>query len=47
MSKGPKTHHVVPNPQGGWNVKRGGSQPFQYPPRYETGSDQPRPRNQS
>lgn len=19
-----KTHHVVPDPQGGWNVKRGG-----------------------
>ncbi|MBR2535755.1 MAG: DUF2188 domain-containing protein [Hyphomicrobium sp.] len=26
MSKGPKTHHVVPNPDGGWDVKRGGSQ---------------------
>ncbi len=25
MAKG-KTHHVVPNPQGGWNVRRGGSQ---------------------
>ncbi len=25
MSKGPKTHHVVPNPKGGWNVKRGGA----------------------
>jgi len=25
MSKGPKTHHIVPNPNGGWNVKRGGS----------------------
>lgn len=25
MSKGPKTHHVVPNPQGGWDVKRGGA----------------------
>lgn len=24
MSKGPKTHHVVPNPSGGWDVKRGG-----------------------
>lgn len=24
MSKGPKTHHVVPNPEGGWDVKRGG-----------------------
>lgn len=26
MSKGPKTHHVLPNPGGGWDVKRGGSQ---------------------
>lgn len=26
MTKGPKTHHVVPNPDGGWDVKRGGSQ---------------------
>lgn len=26
MSKrGPKTHHVVPAPDGGWDVKRGGS----------------------
>ena len=25
MRKGPKTHHVVPNPQGGWDVKRGGA----------------------
>ena len=25
MAKGPKTHHVVPAPQGGWNVKRGGA----------------------
>lgn len=25
MSKGPKTHHVVPNSGGGWDVKRGGS----------------------
>lgn len=25
MSKGPKSHHVVPNPQGGWDVKRGGA----------------------
>lgn len=24
MTKGPKTHHVVPNPDGGWDVKRGG-----------------------
>ena len=27
MSKrGPDTHHVVPNPAGGWDVKRGGGQ---------------------
>ena len=26
MAKGPKTHHVVPAPQGGWNVKRGGAE---------------------
>ena len=25
MAKGPKTHHVVPNPEGGWDVKRGGA----------------------
>ncbi|MCR9225653.1 MAG: DUF2188 domain-containing protein [Hyphomonas sp.] len=25
MTKGPKTHHVVPNPNGGWDVKRGGA----------------------
>lgn len=25
MSKGPTTHHVVPNPEGGWDVKRGGA----------------------
>ena len=25
MSKGAKTHHVVPNPKGGWDVKKGGS----------------------
>ena len=25
MLKGPKTHHVVPNRKGGWNVKRGGA----------------------
>lgn len=25
MRKGPKTHHVVPSPDGGWNVKRGGA----------------------
>lgn len=24
MKKGPDTHHVVPNPKGGWDVKRGG-----------------------
>jgi len=23
--KGPKTHHVVPEPHGGWNVRHGGS----------------------
>jgi Uncharacterized protein conserved in bacteria (DUF2188) len=23
--KGPETHHVLPNPDGGWNVRRGGS----------------------
>lgn len=22
---GPKTHHVVPDPDGGWDVKRGGA----------------------
>jgi hypothetical protein len=22
--RGPDTHHVVPNPEGGWDVKRGG-----------------------
>jgi hypothetical protein len=22
---GPETHHVVPNPTGGWDVKRGGA----------------------
>lgn len=26
MTKGPETHHVVPNPTGGWDVKRGGGQ---------------------
>jgi hypothetical protein len=26
MTKGPKSHHVVPNPKGGWDVKRGGAQ---------------------
>lgn len=25
MSRGPKSHHVVPNPNGGWDVTRGGS----------------------
>ncbi len=25
MPKGTKTHHVVPNPEGGWDVKRGGA----------------------
>jgi hypothetical protein len=25
MTKGPETHHVVPNPSGGWDVKRGGA----------------------
>lgn len=24
--KGPDSHHVVPNPTGGWDVKRGGSE---------------------
>lgn len=24
--KGPETHHVVPNPDGGWDVKRGGGE---------------------
>ncbi len=24
--KGPDTHHVVPDPKGGWNVKRGGAE---------------------
>jgi hypothetical protein len=23
--KGPETHHVVPNPGGGWDVKKGGA----------------------
>ena len=26
MPKGPKTHHVIPNPKGGWDVKRGGAE---------------------
>ncbi len=25
MAKGPESHHVVPNPDGGWDVKRGGA----------------------
>ena len=25
MHKGPETHHVVPSPGGGWDVKRGGA----------------------
>ncbi|WP_292044350.1 MULTISPECIES: DUF2188 domain-containing protein [unclassified Brevundimonas] len=24
--RGPDTHHVVPNPNGGWDVKRGGGE---------------------
>ena len=24
--RGPDSHHVVPNPDGGWDVKRGGSE---------------------
>lgn len=24
MAKRPKSHHIVPNPDGGWDVKRGG-----------------------
>jgi len=24
--RGPETHHVVPNPDGGWDVKRGGAE---------------------
>lgn len=24
--KGPETHHIVPNPKGGWDVKRGGAE---------------------
>ncbi|WP_125953141.1 DUF2188 domain-containing protein [Novosphingobium sp. MD-1] len=26
MAKGPKSHHVVPNASGGWDVKRGGGE---------------------
>jgi len=25
MNKRPNSHHVVPNPDGGWDVKRGGA----------------------
>lgn len=25
MPKGPDTHHVVPNPDGGWDVRRDGA----------------------
>ena len=25
MNRGPQTHHVVPNPNGGWDVRRGGA----------------------
>ena len=25
MSKGPTTHHIVLNPKGGWDLKRGGA----------------------
>jgi hypothetical protein len=24
--RGPETHHVVPNPKGGWDVERGGGE---------------------
>lgn len=24
MPKGPQSHHVVPSPNGGWDVKKGG-----------------------
>lgn len=26
MAKGSKSHHVVPNPAGGWDVERGGGE---------------------
>ncbi|RYY28414.1 MAG: DUF2188 domain-containing protein [Sphingomonadales bacterium] len=26
MARGPESHHVVPNPAGGWDVKRGGGE---------------------
>ena len=29
-----KTHHVVPGPEGGWNVKRS-----RYPPYFDTKAD--------
>ena len=25
MSRGPKSHHIVPSPSGGWDVKLGGA----------------------
>ena len=25
MTKGPRTHHIVPHPKGGWDVRRGGA----------------------
>lgn len=25
MKRGPDSHHVVPNPSGGWDLKRGGA----------------------
>lgn len=25
MKRGPDSHHVIPNPSGGWDVKRGGA----------------------
>ena len=27
MRRGPNTHRAVPNPNGGWDVKRGGAAP--------------------
>ena len=24
--RGPDTHHVIPNPEGGWDVRRGGAE---------------------
>ncbi|HMM46129.1 MAG TPA: DUF2188 domain-containing protein [Candidatus Macondimonas sp.] len=26
MKRGPATHHIVPNPKGGWDLKRGGGE---------------------